>query len=200
MTTYAWPVGFTPNALRFTQMSRNLKFTSAVSGGQEMRALAPAKWMVNITMPVKKNNREFAAFLMKLEGGLHYFTMYDFTRREPRGTMRGTLTLSSAASVGASSLVITGGAGQANRTLLAGDWLQCGNQLFMVVDNATANGSGVITVNVKSSVRTALSSGSSVIWDKPVCTYQLNSSENGFDVLNVGFIGEISLDATEVIA
>jgi hypothetical protein len=200
MSTIAWPTGFVPSAMRFTQLGRNLSFVSQVSGGEESRSLAPAKWLVNITMPVKKDNREFVAFTMKLRGGVNYFSVYDFTRPVPKGTMRGTMTLDASASLGASSLSITAGVGQANTTLKAGDWLKAGSQLFMVVDNATANGSGVITVNIEPPVRTALSGGAAVTWDKPTTVYRMKSSEAGFDVLNVGYVGGMTLDATEVIA
>jgi hypothetical protein len=199
MTTIAWPSGFIPASLRFTQSTNNLRFTSPFYGPAESRGLAPALWMVNITMPLKQHNREFAAFLLKLRGGINDFTMYDFTRPVPVGTMRGTLTLNTSATAWDDSLSITGGAGQAGTTLKAGDWLSAGGQLFMVAADATADGSGVVSVDVEPPVRSDIASGQSVTWNKPTATYRISSTDNGFDVLNVNYIGGMTIDAMEVV-
>lgn len=58
-----------------------------------------------------------------------------------------------------------------------GDWIQVGtglgtSQLFKVVANSVANGSGVISLTVEPTVRIAFSSGTVCAWDKPVAYFK----------------------------
>jgi hypothetical protein len=128
---------------------------------------------------------EWKATAMLLDGQVNQFELWDKMRPAPIGTMRGTLTLSSSAAQGASSLVITGGAGQASTTLKQGDLLGLGSgltqQVVMVTADATANGSGVITASVKPSLRNAFTGGAIVTWDKPKALFRRTSSGVSWD-------------------
>jgi hypothetical protein len=148
-------------------------------------------------MPLKQNNREFVAFMMKLRGGLNTFTIHDFTRPLPKGTMRGSPTLGSAVTAGDSTLTIDAGISQAGKTLLAGDWLGLGGQLLMVSENVTFDGAGVADVDVEPPVRVDVISGTSVVYNKPTCEFKSEGVDAGFDALNVDYVGGITIDAME---
>lgn len=60
----------------------------------------------------------------------------------------------------------------------AGDMLGCGDQLLMVAADATANGSGAITVTITSPLRAAISSGTAVVWDKPSVLFRQESDDS----------------------
>ncbi len=125
------------------------------------------------------------ALLMKLQGKVNQLSMWDHMRPAPLGTMRGTLTLNSAASMGAVALSVTGGAGQAGTTLKQGDYLQLGSgitqQVVMVLDDATADGSGVIVVNTQPPLRNAFSGGASVVWDKASALFRAQNNDLMWD-------------------
>jgi hypothetical protein len=87
--------------------------------------------------------------------------------------MRGSPTLSAGVARGATALPITGGT--AGGTLLAGDMLGCGGQLFMVAADITLNGSGAGSVSVVHRVRGTIASGSAVTWNKPTGEFQMPS-------------------------
>src|SRR5690606_14374504 len=67
------------------------------------------------------------ALLMKTKGATNQIAVYDRKRPVPLGTMRGILSLDGAHPQGHATLTLTGGAGQAGKTLLAGDMLGVGS-------------------------------------------------------------------------
>jgi hypothetical protein len=88
--------------------------------------------------------------------------------------------------------------GQAGTTLLAGDLLGVGGLLLMVAADATANGSGVITVTLANRLRTAQSISAAVTWNQPTAPMRL--LQNSGVQYQPGFAGGISLDFAEAIA
>lgn len=110
--------------------------------------------------------------------------------------MRGSPTLSAAASAGATSLSITTTAGA---TVLKGDMVKIGSQLMQSTTDATADGSGALTLPIAPMVRTTVASGQAVSWDAPTATFILTQSD-----VRSGYrpgIGEaISLEFVEVFA
>lgn len=67
----------------------------------------------------------------------------------------------------------TAAPGYAPGTLQSGDMLGIGSQLLQVADDATANASGVMTVNLVNRLRTSATSGASIVWDKPTAEFYL---------------------------
>lgn len=179
-----------PAALRVVridwgQRRYDLRFDGGDTGAGQTRVLAPPRWLVSLVADPGLKQADAAVWrdlILRLQGRIHSLAVYDMGNPTPRGTMRGTLTLASAAAAGAVSLSITGGAGQAGTTLLAGDWIGVGSgltrQLLPVAADATANGSGVIAVTTSVPLRWAQASGSSVVWDKPTALFRQATSES----------------------
>jgi hypothetical protein len=141
--------------------------------------------------------------MFKMRGPINRLAVWDVSRPVPRGSMGGTLTLSSLASLGATQLVITGGVGQASKTLKMGDWVQVGtglgtSQLVKVLTDAVANASGVITVDIEPPLRNSYSAASPVTWDKPVAYYKLQGNRTSYraEAGSITFSGH-SLDLIE---
>ena len=158
---------------------------SPESGDSSDRLLGVPRWLLTIEAPDDIDAATmdvWRTMLVKLRGRVNHLAAWDVHRIAPRGTMRGTLTTSGTLAQGATSMTITGGAGQASTTLKGGDWLQIGSgltgQLVMVTDDATANGSGVITVNFEHPIRLAAgyANGTPVTWDKALGHYKMTST------------------------
>jgi len=166
--------------LAWGQRRFDLRFENGDSGSGQSRLVAPPRWTAALSCPDALTAADAAvwrALVLGLNGRVNQLALYDLGNPAPRGTMRGTLTLASAASAGATSITLTGGAGQAATTLLQADWLglgQSGSQreLLAVAADATADGSGLITVSLVSPLRWAYSSGASVVWDKPTALFR----------------------------
>lgn len=146
------------------------------AGMEQAHIYGPPRWRQTLTSPPSLSADAAAAWQtmrLRLRGHINRLAMHPAAHPVPRGTMRGTLTLAAPIAAGADTATITGGAGQAGRTLLAGDWLQIGvglgsSQLVRIAANATANGSGVIAVQFDHVARLAFASGAAVTWDRPL--------------------------------
>lgn len=175
MSVIALPSIFRVSQFAMT-MDSNVRFHNSPLGGSEQFVdLLNDRWMVSLEVGVSQQSEgaQLEAFINAQRSGINTVNLYHYGRPTPRGTMRGTMTLNAAAAAGAASIVVTAGAGQAGTTLLAGDLVGVGGLLLMVQDNATANGSGVITLNIVNRLRVAQSSGASVTWDRPTAGFRL---------------------------
>lgn len=199
MTTVALPSVF-----RVTQfsmpMTANVRSNSSQYGGSEQVIdFLNDRWKIKLEVGVSQMaiGAVVEAFIASLRNGVNTVNLYHYARPTPRGTMRGILTMSAGAAIGAASIVVTGGVGQAGTTLLAGDLLGVGGLLLMVQDDATANGSGVITVNLVNRLRVAQSSGASVTWNQPSAAFRVTGNPA---VLYVGTrIESVAFDFVEAV-
>lgn len=181
------PTGLRIKRIDWGQRRADLEFGAGDTGVSQVRLLAPARWSAAIVCPDFLSAAEAAVWrdlVLRLQGRVNQLAMHDMANPVPRGTMRGTLTLASSATQGATTLSITGGVGQAGTTLLAGDWIGVGSggtrQLVSVAADAVANGSGVISVTVSQPMRLAQSSGIGVTWDKPTALFRQTGSESSW--------------------
>jgi hypothetical protein len=193
-----------PSVFQVTQFSMpltaNARTSSSPYGGSEQIIdLLNDRWKIHLEVGVSQMaiGAAVEAFIASLRNGVNVVNLYHYARPTPRGTMRGTLTLSTSAAIGAAALTITGGAGQASTTLLAGDIVGVGGLLVMVQDDATANGSGVITVNIVNRLRIAASSGAPVTWNQPIAPFRVTGNPA---VLYVGTrIESVAFDFVEAV-
>lgn len=181
------PSGLLVRTFNFGQARFDLEFSNGDTGVSQTRLGAPPRWTAAIVGPQWLTAAEAAIWrdlILRLQGRVNQLAVYDYDHQAPAGTMRGTLTLASSVAAGATSISVTGGAGQAGTTLLAGDWIGIGSgstrQLVNVAANATANGSGVIALTLSQPSRWAQSSGSGVTWDKPTALFRQRSSSNSW--------------------
>ncbi|SCX94324.1 hypothetical protein SAMN05216420_101403 [Nitrosospira sp. Nl5] len=168
----------------WAQVRNDIEFRSAF-GSQAVEAAGPL-WAVTLegTPRLESNGGPFKALGMQLRGKTNQLAMWDLARPIPLGTMRGTMTLNSAAAQGATTLSIIA-SGQASKTLLQGDYLGIGSlltqQVVMVVEDATSDGSGIISVTVEPPLRNAFLAGESVTWDQPKALFRRVDSRFGWN-------------------
>lgn len=110
-------------------------------------------------------------FFAQLRGRANRYTLFDVINPIPRGTLRGTLTTVGSIAQGAVACTITGGGGQSGKTLLKGDKLSIGGELKINTADATADGSGNMSLTVEPPFRNAVSGGAGVVWDKPTAKF-----------------------------
>ena len=176
MSTIALPTPFQPSVCTL-RLAVNQRVNASPFGGSEQAVdLLNDRWLLSCDLPANQNSTGPAieAFIGSLRGQSNVVALWHFARAQPRGTVRGTLTLNAAVAQGASQIVVAG-CSPATGTLLAGDMLGVGNLLFMVATDCVAV-AGVITVPIVNRVRAALSSGASVTWSKPTALFRLQSS------------------------
>lgn len=169
--------------MSWSQYRNDLEFRS--SFGAQAVEIAPPLWMVSVQAPsmMEADSGPWKSFLVKTRGKTTQVSIYDKNRPQPLGTYRGTITLQANAAQGATSVTLIGGG--ASQTLLAGDWLGIGSvttqQLIMVTADATADGSGNITVSFESALRNAFTAGAAITLDKPTALFRRKDSSAGWD-------------------
>ena len=173
MSLVTLPSQFTPSSCVFSQMVSQRVNASPFGGSEQAVDLLNDRWKVSIQLPMKDYNSAayLEAFIGAMRGQTNTVALYHFAKPVPRGTARGTQTLSASVAQGASSLPITG-ISPANGTYLAGDMIGVAPQLFMVAADTNAV-AGAANVPITGRVRSALSSGASVVWNAPTALFRL---------------------------
>lgn len=168
MTTYDWLAALRPASLGLRLKKAGAQSVSPYNGAVQVCDYVAERWLFSVSLPAVPLRRAAdvqarEVFLSLLAAGFNRVRLGPFLRGQvaPLGTLRGSPTLQSTVTRGATSLPITG-----TGTLLPGDFLGAGGQLFRVAA-ACASSSGVITVPVENRVRGTIASGSAVTWSSP---------------------------------
>lgn len=83
-------------------------------------------------------------------------------------------------------------------TLLQGDMVGNGTQLYQVAEDCTATDAGAMTVPVVNRARGAVASGTAVLWSRPTALFALPSLEQASTWMRGGLVDGLLLDAVEV--
>jgi hypothetical protein len=199
MSVITFPSSLKVESSTWSQTRLDLAFDS-VFGSQGVE-VSPPLWDVVISSPemLEQESGEWQALLMKLRGQTNQLELWNHGRSAPRGTMRGTMTLNTAAAQGDVTLSIIA-ATETAKTLKAGDLLGIGSattkQVVMVTADATSDGSGVISVTIEPSLRNSHLIASAVTWNKPTILFRRKQSQATWDYKNVLASG-FSLDLIE---
>lgn len=156
------------------RMHFEIEEVSEVTGSVAARVMGPPRWVYTLGAPdymSSEQNAKWEAMVLGLRGRLNHLAVWDPGRIAPKGTLRGSLVTLTPLLRGDTSISISGGAGQAGRTLVPGDWLQIGSgvgssQNVKVIVGGTADGSGSITVTFESPLRRDYPGGTPVWWDR----------------------------------
>lgn len=189
---------------RFGRQHRSIEFSSAYAF-QSVGVAGPL-W----TAFVAQSNQsdldagDWIVLEAQLAGKTNQLALWNLKRPAPLGTLRGTLTLNGAHTQSATSLLVSGGAGQAGATVEPGDLLGLGTgetqQVVMAMAQATADGAGDITIDISSTpLRNAFSTGASVTWDKPKALFRHTATSTMWDYTNGSnpLVSGIALDLIE---
>jgi len=188
MSVITFPSALKIDASVWSQTRMDVAFNSAF--GSQAAELSPPLWSVRLSAPTmfETESGEWQALEMKLRGQTNQLELWNHARTAPRGTMRGTMTLNTAAAQGDTTLSIIA-ATEATKTLKAGDLLGIGTattqQVVMVVADATANGSGVISVTVEPPLRNSHLIAAAVTWDKPKALFRRRQSGSSWEYRNI---------------
>lgn len=207
MPTISWPTDrlFNPALLEWGE-TRILRRSGGGPLGPSIQTIETPyshRWTATITLRRAASYAERAqqeALISRVNLGTNRVALYHFAHPNPYGTMRGSPTMASTATQGATTLAITTTAGA---TLLAGDMISVtaggSAQLVRVAESATANGSGAMTVSITPALRGSVSSGSTVVWDKPTALFLLSDS-SWSSSFSPGEAQPLTLSFVEVLA
>lgn len=181
MATYSWPTGtaYQPTRMEWGRLDNDRFTTSPLSGYSQTLSVPGSRHEVVLTFPPQKQSDrdKLEAFLWKLNGVEHRVSLWDMGQGartgQPAGTINRTgVTVSSTAAQFATTMVLTGCG--ASTTMLANDRFSVNGQLLINVDDATANGSGVMTLtNFRPMLRAQATAGAAITLIKPTALFFL---------------------------
>ena len=125
---------------------------------------------------------ELMAFIIKQRSGKENFTIIPPEIEDARGNVSGTVLVNGVHAVGDTTIDIDAMTG----TLKAGDFVKFAshNKVYMVVADATADGSNEATITIEPPLITALADNSAVTYDNVPFTVHLIN-----DILEFGTVG-----------
>lgn len=160
------------------------------------------QWAAQIVLPAQGSAAgfdEWAAFLAALGGRYGTFLLGEFPVRSPRGTWAGTPVVDGAGQSGR-TLALRGLS--AGATVKKNDRFQLGSagtsRLYMALTDATADGSGDVTLDIWPRLRESPADGAAVTTSSPKGLFRLADNRRGWDVEPGPFWG-ISFNAVEAI-
>lgn len=175
MTAYVWPSAWVPRRFRLYVEPNERYFRGFYSGQGQSIDLLGERWQCELELPQSIDDATGAAreaFFDRLQGRANSITLTNIKRPVPRGTLRGAATFQASASQLASVILIQTTAGA---TLLAGDGIGFAGQVSRVMADATANGSGVMSVEILPRLRTAVAVGAAINWNAPTVDMKLKA-------------------------
>ncbi len=127
MTTFAFP-SITPTTNTFELVANTRTFQSPLTNAVQTSSRKGSLWRASLQFSNLKGDdrQEMQAFLVKLNGQQHRFTLHDhsYTRRGAGG---GTLSINGASQSG-TALVCDGATANVNNYLRAGDYISFNNE------------------------------------------------------------------------
>lgn len=191
-----------PRDLRFGVIWNTQVFSSPLTQSVQTIEIVGARWQASFSL----SDREEAdtvliqAHLMKLRGRANRSLIYNFARPTPRGTIAGTPLVNGASQTGA-ALAIDGCT--VGTTLLAGDFIGVavgsGTELKMVTADATANGSGEMTLAIEPPLRASPSDNAAITTTRPTARFMLTSDDVQW-LTKPGVRTDVELSFVEVFA
>jgi hypothetical protein len=135
-------------------------------------------WSGTVSLPLMKaaTAAPWSAFINELDGISGTFLMAPPDRSSPRGTQTANFTVSGAHAARVTSLAVTM---TASATLLAGDRISIAQKLYEVATDATADGGGAATLEIRPPLKAAQVGGETIKCDPPEILLRLTSNKFG---------------------
>ncbi len=192
------PAGIPIKSARFGLQSNTQKHISPLNRTTQRIELPGARWTASYTLAPTKRSEVAAiqAFLIQLRGGANTFWGYDPSATSPRGTATGTPLVNGGSQVG-TSLITDGWTPNITGILKAGDYIQVGTELKMLIADANSNGSGQATLLFEPPFRDSPADNAPIIISSASCVMCLvDDDQSAWDIDEALFYG-IGFSAVE---
>lgn len=205
MTTLSLPTGWPEPAKAEFWLSYNTQqHESPLSRDVQTLELAGGRWRAEFTFAPMFPEvwRVVNPFIARLRGGAgRVYMPVPYPMRTPRGTAGGTPLVAGGSQTGSS---LTTDGWSAGATLLAGDYFHFtngagGRELKIVRTDATADGSGAMTITFDPPIRSAPADNAALTTSSPSCIMGLADDDQGRIAYEEGraAIGNMSLSLIE---
>lgn len=179
MITLDWPSQIRPSQQTFKLVSNGAVFTSPFTASSQTVRYPGSRWQTTMTFENLDDteSRLLEVMLARLDGMAGRVRLFDFGR-EP-ATLRGNPLVNGAGQSGDS--VNTDGWTPNTLVLRAGDYIQVGTELKMVLSNTSSNASGQAAIEIGPMLRYSPADNSQIIVTNPTGVFMQPQQENGWD-------------------
>lgn len=173
--------------------------TSRFTFKQQIYQYDGQRWVLETQYPplTREEANLIKAFLLSLNGNVGTFLAGDILCAVPVGVVSGTILVKGAGQTG-QSLIVDGFTPSTANVFVAGDQIQIGNYLYMILNTVSSNGSGEATLDIWPALRSSPADNASVIYTNPKGLFRLDSSIVGWSADEVGMYN-ISFSAVEAL-
>ena len=159
-------------------------------------------WRTVISLPpmLRANANIWLSFLLQLRGRRGTFKIGDQDAKTITGVATGTIRVNGASQTG-NQVALDGFANSTNNVFKAGDYIQIGSYLYMVIEDVNSNGSGEANVKIEPALRSSLETindDTTVVYSNTTTIMRLDSNELGWQTDKVSKYG-ISFSASEAL-
>ena len=171
---------------------QNTIISKSLSGKKLSRQIDNQRFGFTASIIVGKRSDiygELMAFIIKQRSQKENFTIIPPEVEDARGNVSGTVLVNGTHAIGDTTINIDGMTG----TLKAGDFVKFAshNKVYMVVADATADGSNEATITIEPPLRTALADDSVVTYDNVPFTVHLTNDIQEFGVVGADGSGNL---------
>ncbi len=135
-------------------------------------------WMLEASVApcLREQAEPWVAFLESLKGPVGTFLIGDPLARVPRGVAGGTPLINGANQTG-ETLLTDGWTPSIAGILKAGDYIQIGQRLHKIKQDAASDGSGNATLEIYPRLRESPADNAAIVTNAPVGLFRLNNAE-----------------------
>jgi 3D (Asp-Asp-Asp) domain-containing protein len=159
-------------------------------------------WRTVISLPpmLRANANIWLSFLLQLRGRRGTFKIGDQDAKTITGAATGTIRVNGASQTG-NQVALDGFANSTSNVFKAGDYIQIGSYLYMVIEDVSSNASGEADVKIEPALRSSLETiadDTTVIYSNTTTIMRLDTNELGWQTDKVSKYG-ISFSASEAL-
>lgn len=160
-----WPESLEPTETSWGMTYNNRAFTSTLSNAQQVVGYPGAYWVCTLTFGVlfDEDERQLTSLLGRLHGMFGTVKIPAITRTREDDIGAAVVV----SGIAQATAMIIGGVTPSARVFSLGDYLTVEGEMFEVVQDATANAQGEVTVTLNKRIRRTLKTGTAVEYRNP---------------------------------
>lgn len=197
LPSYPGAAGIASFSLRANPFVAMLR--SPWSGATQVQEHQGQLWFAEVSIALCKRPEAepWAAFLETLKGPFGTFLMGDPWGKAPRGAATGTPLVKGGSQTG--ETLLTDGWSNSITALKAGDYIQIGQRLYKVKQDASSDGSGNATLEIFPKLRESPADNAPIITSSPKGLFRLADSDVPLFDLDTDRLYDISFTAVEAL-
>jgi hypothetical protein len=203
VTDYTWPTSLVPSSSEWRFVSNTAAFASPLSGTTRTLGRGGDRWACTLSFNalIQDDRAEMQAFLTRLRGQAHRVVLPDHSYKR-RGALTANVLVKGSAQTGV-SLACDGATTGVTNALRAGDYVTVENYPYMVVLDASSDGSGNITLTLNRPLVQVPADNATVNLVAPTGRFMLADNTVGWSNAPAGWpriVSSFTVDFVEDIA